>query len=444
MHHLKIIFLSLMILLLCPPFAKAETQLYTQMPHYLTVTQETHKETVAEDAHILRTYPDTRNDEIDAQMRALIDGMAEENRGLLPLKKGSIPSYLDVGAVFTRSGTSVVSFLALAEVSAETEYLSMDHAVRVYDIETGKQLALTDFFSEDSQAWPILSRAVREQLSAAFPAIEPDAYTLDRLCAIDSLKQADFMVGAARLSLVYRAAMLYPGKNTLIHVHVYYPEIRALMTDYGKTQTDNSCFPMIALTYDDGPARGSTRGVLNELRSHGALATFFVVGQNITRNHDNLLRQQNCGHSVQSHSYTHKYPWELKKGEAFREDERLRLELGEWIGIPPTIMRAPGGNDAYYTGLQMGYPMINWSAAAGDSGNDNLQGIIRTVVNRADHRAVMLMHDSHQYARTYSAELLDHLISEGFLCVTVEELFSAAGVALEPDRIYFSPDRIAP
>ncbi len=444
MHHVNIIFLSLMILLFCLPSANADAQLYTQMPYYLTVTQKTHTETVAEDAHILRTYPDTRNDEIDAQMRALIDSMAAENCSLLPLKKGSVPSYLDVGAVFTRSGTSVVSFLALAEVSAETEYLSMDHATRVYDIETGKQLSLTDFFGEDSQAWAILSRAVHQQLSAAFPALEPDADALEQLCSIDNLKQADFIVGAARLSLLYRADTLYPGKNTLIHVHVYYPEIRPLMSDYGKKQTDNSRFPMIALTYDDGPARGTTRGVLNELRSHGALATFFVVGQNITRNHDNISRQQNCGHSVQSHSYTHKYPWELKKGEAFREDERLRLELGEWTGILPTIMRAPGGNDAYYTGLQMGYPMINWSAAAGDSGNDNLQGIIRTVVNRADHRAVMLMHDSHHHARAYTAALLDHLISEGFLCVTVEELFSAAGVALEPDRIYFSPDRIAP
>ena len=188
MHHLKIIFLSLMILLFCLPSANADAQLYTQMPYYLTVTQETHTETVAEDAHILRTYPDTRNDEIDAQMRALIDGMAAENRGLLPLKKGSVPSYLDVGAVFTRSGTSVVSFLALAEVSAETEYLSMDHATRVYDIETGKQLSLTDFFGEDSQAWAILSRAVHQQLSAAFPALEPDADALEQLCAIDNLK----------------------------------------------------------------------------------------------------------------------------------------------------------------------------------------------------------------------------------------------------------------
>lgn len=444
MSHLKVLFLCLIVSLAHLPSAQADTEFYTEMPYYLNVTQETQQETVVEGAYILRTYPHTANDDVDRQMRLLIDAMAERNRSLLPLKKGSIPSYLDVGAVFTRSGTSVVNFLALAEVSHETRQLSADYAVRVYDIETGRLLSLTDFFDADSEAWDVLSLAVREQLSAAFPGIEPDAEALDRLCKKDSLQSAAFMAGGARLSLVYRADALYPGKHTLVHVHVYYPEIRAMMTDYGKRQTDNSRFPMIALTYDDGPARGTTRGVLNELRSHGALATFFIVGQNIARNHDTVSRQQNCGHAVQSHSYTHKYPWELKKGEAFLEDERLRRELGELTGVPPTIMRAPGGNDAYYTSLKMGYPMINWSAAAGDSGNDNLKGIINTVVNRAEHRAVMLMHDSHHHSRAYTAELLDHLVSKGFLCVTVEELFSAAGVPLEPDKIYFSPDRIAP
>lgn len=444
MSHLKVLFLCLIVLLAHLPSAQADTEFYTEMPYYLNVTQETQQETVVEGAYILRTYPHTANDDVDRQMRLLIDAMAERNRSLLPLKKGSIPSYLDVGAVFTRSGTSVVSFLALAEVSHETRQLSTDYTTRVYDIETGRLLSLSDFFDADSSAWSVISRAVREQLSSAFPEIEPDVDMLDHLCTKDSLKNAAFMAGAARLSLVYRADTLYPGKHTLLHVHLYYPEIRAMMTDYGKKQTDNSRFQMIALTYDDGPARGTTRGVLNELRSHGALATFFIVGQNIARNHDTVSRQQNCGHSIQSHSYTHKYPWEHEKNEAFLEDERLRSELGTLTGILPTIMRAPGGNDAYYTSLQMGYPMINWSAAAGDSGNDNLKRIISTVVNRAEHRAVMLMHDSHHHARAYTAELLDHLVSEGFLCVTVEELFSAAGIPLEPDRIYFSPDRIAP
>ena len=53
--------------------AADETDFYTEMPPLLRFTQQTQRETVTEDIHILRIYPDTANDRIDEEMRALID-----------------------------------------------------------------------------------------------------------------------------------------------------------------------------------------------------------------------------------------------------------------------------------------------------------------------------------------------------------------------------------
>lgn len=439
------LFSSCLLLILMLPIlsAASEPDFYTEMPSLLRFTQTTHKETIAEDVHILRTYPDTANDGVDAQMHALIDNLAEANRSLLPPGAGRAPSYLDAGAIVSRTGTSVMSFLTLAEISSDMEHISVDFASRVYDMQTGEQLSLSHFFSPDSGAWDILSSSVRSQLSEAFPAIAPDTQALEQLCSRDGLENAAFTLGAARLTLTYRADALYPGKNTLLHVHVYYPQIREMMTDYGRAQTDNSHYKMIALTYDDGPARGATRNLLDVLRRYGAQATFFIVGKNISRNHDVLALQQNRGYSIQSHSYTHTYPKDLQKGAAFEEDERLRSELGDFIGILPTMMRAPGGTDPYYIRQQIGYPMINWSAPSGDSGNDNVKGIIQALKNRAADRAIVLMHDIRPKCHMYTGEFLKHLESRGYLCVTVEELFCDAGVPLEPNVSYYSPDRIA-
>ena len=196
---------------------------------------------------------------------------------------------------------------------------------------------------------------------------------------------------------------------------------------------------MLALTYDDGPARGTTRSLLEALRRHGAQATFFIVGKNIARNHDILSLQQNRGYSIQSHSYTHTYPKDLKPGAAFAEDERLRRELSALIGVEPTMMRAPGGTDAYYTGQQIGYPLINWSAPSGDSGNNDIKGIVKALKNRAADGAIVLMHDIHAKCPVYTEAFLKNLESRGYLCVTVEELFCDAGVALEPNVSYSSP-----
>ncbi|MBQ2989869.1 MAG: polysaccharide deacetylase family protein [Clostridia bacterium] len=441
-HAFLLLLCALLLCLPCVCAAEGTEGFYTEMPYHLRVKQTTQSENVQHDVYVLRTYPDTANDEVDAQMRDLIDDMAERNRPYLPLERGEIPTYLDVGAVITRTGTSVMSFLTLAEVSKDKEQLHMDYAARVFDIADGRLLALTDLFDEDSGAWAYLAQEIRRQLSAAFPALEPDQEALERLCRPENIRHADFTLGAARLTLTYRADLLYPGKHTLLHVNVYYPDIREMMTPYAKEQTDNSRFRMVALTYDDGGARASTRRVLGELRAQGAQATFFVVGFCMAKNHEMLCRQQDCNYSIQSHTYNHDYPNELTPEIIFEEKQRYHDELTDLIGVAPTVMRAPGGMDDYYIKHQIGYPVIHWSLASGDSGNTNVKGIASRVMNGAKDGDVILMHDSNPRSSEYTRKILERFNQKGILCVTLEELFADAGVKLEANRIYFSPYRI--
>lgn len=415
---------------------------YEEMPYFLRFTQKMEEEAVGKDIFIRRTYPDTMNDAVDEQMRALIDEMAARNTPLLPLEKVEIPSYLDVGAMVTRTGTSLLSFLTLAEVSRDQEQLSVDYDARVYDIETGRRVTLEDLFEPDSGIWPLLADQVRSQLTAAFPGEAHDEQALAQLCEEESLKQADFTLSAARLTLTCRADLLYPGKNTLLHVHLYYPQIREMMTQYGREQTDNSRFRMVALTYDDGGARGSTRKVLDVLRQYGAQATFFIIGKNIGKNHDMLSRQQDSKHSIQSHTYFHKYGYKLSREEAFEEKERMRSELAAVTGVEPTLMRAPGGIDAFFAENEIGYPIIHWSLASGDSGNDGDKNIARRVIHSSQDGDIVLMHDLNNLNWKYSTAILEDYTARGILCVTVEELFADAGVALEENKIYFSPYRV--
>lgn len=420
----------------------AEEGFYTEMPEYLRVTQKMHTQTVADNIFVRRTYPDTANDEVDAQIRTLVDGMAEQYRHLLPQRGDKkVPAYLDAGAVITRTGTSWMSFLTIAEVCALKEQLSMAYDARVYDMETGERIALTDVFAPESEAWALLAREVRAQLSDAFPGVEPDQARLDALCSREALEAAAFTMGAARLTLSYRADELYPGKNTLLHVHLYYPEVRPMMTERAQAQTDNSRFRMVALTYDDGGARGSTRRVLDELRAGGAQATFFVVGYTIVNNHDILSRQQDAAYSIQSHSYTHQYPEELTREKAFADKEKFERELCTVIGARPTMMRAPGGQAGFYVRSEIGYPMIQWTIAGGDSGTRDIRAIYKRVAPRAKDGQIVLMHDLNSVASEYTRYILKDLNEKGFLCVTVEELFADAGLTLENNREYYSAVR---
>lgn len=424
-------------LALTPGLARGEEGFYDAMPFFLQVTQEERREDVSPDSSIVRVYPDTQNDQIDADMRALVDELVETNRERLPLRAKLAEACLDVGPYISRTGTSWMSFLTVARVAANREQLWVDYDARVYDVETGERILLTDVFAPDSPAWALLSQAVREQLTAAFPQEEPDAAALDALCRPEALQGAAFTLGASRLMLTYRADALYPGKNTLLHVVLYYPQVRPYMTPRARAQTDNSRFRMVALTYDDGGARSYTMNVLSRLRLGAAGATFFVVGTNIAQNHDTLCRQQDAGFSVQSHGYYHIYSYDMDVQDAFDWKQRFAEELSAVTGVPPTLMRAPGGIDDFYVENGIGYPLIHWSLSSADSGNDAYAHIANRVIYSVEDGDIVLMHDINKGAYRYTQSIVNALNARGFLCVTVQELFADAGIPLMDDQVYY-------
>ena len=441
----KIFALLCAAMLLCAPaMAEESTEKYREMPYYLRVTQRTEEGKLGRYQEILKTYPDTVNDTIDAQMRALVDDMAERSIPLLPEGEKDEIASLDVGAVISRTGTSWMSFLTLAQITYEREVTHMEADVRVYDIETGERITLADIFPQDSEAWDMLAAAVHDQLTAAFPGIEPDQTALDALCAKEALQDAAFTLGGAKLTLPYRADSVYPGRsNTLLHVTLYYPDIRQHMTERAFVQTDNSRFVMVALTYDDGGGGKYTRRLLGEMRNHGVTATFFLVGRQLRRNHDNLVRQQNSGYSLQYHSYTHPYGHKVHYDQAFEEKAMFEAELSAITGVVPTLMRAPGGKEEKYMRWEIGYPLIHWSLASTDSGNPHVDAIASRVIRYAWDGDIVLMHDINDQVNKYSKKIFENFNSCGMMTVTVEELFAHAGIALEKNKTYYStkPDQ---
>lgn len=61
----------------------------------------------------------------------------------------------------------------------------------------------------------------------------------------------------------------------------------------------------VAITFDDGPRRGTTARLLDGLRERGASATFFLVGERLAGNEDLVLRMQAEGHQVGTHTWSH-------------------------------------------------------------------------------------------------------------------------------------------
>lgn len=164
----------------------------------------------------------------------------------------------------------------------------------------------------------------------------------------------------------------------------------------------------IYLTFDDGPSRTITPGVLQILKEENVKATFFIINHDDSLNY--LIKQAyDDGHTIAIHSYTHNYRQIYASEEAFFEDLRLMSEKLESItGTKPTITRFPGGssntvsrfNPGIMTRLakeltNKGYIYFDWNVGSGDAGGvSSSYEVYQNVVNSlGSHTNVVLMHD---------------------------------------------------
>lgn len=200
--------------------------------------------------------------------------------------------------------------------------------------------------------------------------------------------------------------------------------------------------PMVALTFDDGPNYASTKIVVNTLKKYNAKATFFVLGQHLTKeqtnNRDILKEAYDNGNEIASHTYDHQALTRLSNAQIKDEMSKTDALVLDVIGEKPSLMRPPYGATNDNVASQIQYPMIMWSVDTLDWKTRNTQMTIDSVVNGARDGAIILMHDIHMPTAKAVEVIVPKLIEKGYQLVTVSELAAAKGYTLEKGQRYSS------
>lgn len=121
----------------------------------------------------------------------------------------------------------------------------------------------------------------------------------------------------------------------------------------------------VALTFDDGPHPKVTPWILDCLDRVGAKATFFLVGKQVELYPELTAEIHRRGHTLASHSYTHRDMRRLSALEIERELVSSRAVIRRATDVNVTLFRPPGGHyDEIVrraTGL-WGYTTVFWTA----------------------------------------------------------------------------------
>jgi peptidoglycan/xylan/chitin deacetylase (PgdA/CDA1 family) len=197
--------------------------------------------------------------------------------------------------------------------------------------------------------------------------------------------------------------------------------------------------PVVAFTFDDGPAPHWTPMVLDALDKAQVPATFFMVGRNVTE-HADLIRGRMARHEIGNHSWKHDDLATMDLKEVSDDLERTQAAIKQYADRSVSLFRPPFGHLGGSTVLaadQLGYRVVLWSMEmhenrfAGDP-----DGQARSIVETARPGSIILAHDAGDDRRLVTirglAAMFDGLRRRGFRLVTVSELLSHASAGPPP------------
>jgi peptidoglycan/xylan/chitin deacetylase (PgdA/CDA1 family) len=99
----------------------------------------------------------------------------------------------------------------------------------------------------------------------------------------------------------------------------------------------------VAITFDDGPHPQGTPAVLETLREHGAVATFFLAGEQVVRRPRLVAEIVAAGHRVELHCHRHRNQLRLTPGQLLDDADRARAAIEEAGGQEVRDYRPPYG-----------------------------------------------------------------------------------------------------
>ena len=379
-------------------------------------------------------------DSVNRELKAIEDDYVARIAPTLEkaANKTTSNSRLDVEIRYSRTGLRWMSFVIQARKTYHRDLIGQELTTRTYDMITGERLLLSDLFPEDTDVWPFLASEVARQVQAYFPDEDAPAYLVDEICALENLKRADYSLHGYSLVLHYPASLLYPDHHSLLEVTIMYDRLQSYFTQAAREQTDNlTYYRTCALTFDDGPVRDNTTLTLQNLMISGCRATFFVIGNRISSFRDQVQREHDEGHAIGGHNWSHVNVTNVSASNLRAMRKKVDNALIRAIGIPSRYDRVPYGLYPPMIKAKVGWPYIQWSLDTYDWRGLSSATVLSQVRKQITDGDIILCHDIKDNTPASCLKICQYLTENGYMLLTIDELFAKDGVELKGDTVYY-------
>jgi peptidoglycan/xylan/chitin deacetylase (PgdA/CDA1 family) len=158
----------------------------------------------------------------------------------------------------------------------------------------------------------------------------------------------------------------------------------------------------VALTFDDGPHPEGTPAVLETLREAGAVATFFLAGEQVERRPGLVAEIVAAGHRVELHCHRHRNQLRLTPRRLLADADRAKAAIEEAGGQAIADYRPPYGIFSA-AGLRAvrarGWRPVLWSRWGRDwTRQATPASIVRRATAGIGPGDIVLLHDADYYS----------------------------------------------
>ncbi|MDO5522347.1 MAG: polysaccharide deacetylase family protein [bacterium] len=187
----------------------------------------------------------------------------------------------------------------------------------------------------------------------------------------------------------------------------------------------------VALTFDDGPNTTTTLEVLEVLKKYHIIASFFVIGDNINDQTEQVIKQAyDMGCEINNHAKTHSDMTKLDRMAIQEEITYTSNRVYRITGEHTKFFRPPyiSVNNRMYEEIHM--PFICGYGCEDYNENISMEERVNRTLKQVKDGAIILLHDSKGNSKTVSAleEIIPALQQDGYEFVTVSILFETAGL----------------
>lgn len=180
---------------------------------------------------------------------------------------------------------------------------------------------------------------------------------------------------------------------------------------------------VIALTFDDGPKKGTTDIILEALKNYDAHATFFVLGNLAARNPQLIIEMAENGNDVGSHSWDHPLLTKLNNKDLLKQINQTNSLIKDITGKEVSLFRPPyGAYDERVMDCLGDAKITLWDIDTEDWKYRNKDHIVQAVMSEASDGRIVLMHDIYKTSAEAAVEIIQQLTAQDYKIVSVSEL----------------------